>query len=173
MPKSFSRNQRCSATRESAAERRARRSRRSIGIAENALAQRQPVALRALRLVAVHELGEIELERVAVARRVRALHLAQLALEAGVHHRARLARVELAHVAVVALVDEAEQRRERVAVLEAHATAVADFEHARDLAREPRLVPVLRLDRVVRQSRRGSVGHRRVRVLHRRHWNRT
>jgi hypothetical protein len=46
------------------------------------------------RPVAVHQLGEVELEGVLVPRRVRALHLAQLALEAVVHHRRGLASLQ-------------------------------------------------------------------------------
>jgi hypothetical protein len=42
-------------------------------------------------------------------------------------------RGELAHVAVVGLVDQIEELGEAVAVLEAHATAVADLEDAGDL----------------------------------------
>ena len=44
------------------------------------------------------ERGEVELEGVVVARGVRALHLAQLALEAVVHHRLDLAGREGADV---------------------------------------------------------------------------
>ena len=61
-----------------------------VGVREDAVAQRDAARLRPLRLVAVHELREVELELVLVARRVRALHLAQLALEAGVHDPVRL-----------------------------------------------------------------------------------
>jgi len=86
----------------------------------------------------VHELREVDLVLVLVAGRVRALHLAQLALEAGVHHPVRLRGGELADVAVVLLVDEVEESREAVAVLEAHAAAVAHLEDPRDLLLQAR-----------------------------------
>ena len=67
-------------------EARARHARpRASGSPSTRSRSASPARRRALRLVAVHELREVELELVPVARRVRALHLAQLALEAGVH----------------------------------------------------------------------------------------
>ena len=49
------------------------------------------------------------------------------------------------------VVNGGKQDRKRVAVLEAHATAVADLEDALDLFAERVLVPVFRLGRVVAQ----------------------
>src|SRR6185503_15701339 len=65
-------------------EARARELRDPVGVRQQPLAQPRPPPFRALGARAVDELREVELERVTVARRVRALHLAQLALEAGV-----------------------------------------------------------------------------------------
>ena len=133
-----------------------------VGVGEQAVAQRDPALPRALRLVAVDELREVELELVLLARRVRALHLAQLALEARVHHAVGLAGGDLRDVAVVLAVDQVEQHREAVAVLEAHAAAVAQLEGPRDLLRERRLVPVLRLVGIVGEPVRRLVRDRLV-----------
>ena len=137
-----------------------------VGVREDAVAERDAPRLRPLRLVAVHELREVELVLVLVPRRVRALHLAQLALEAGVHHPVRLGGGELADVAVVLLVDEVEQDREAVAVLEAHAAAVADLEGPRDLLLQARGVPVARLLGVVGKPVGRLVGNRLVGLAH-------
>jgi hypothetical protein len=63
----------------------ARAGRREVGVAEHLVRSVVLLAWPLDGVEAVHELGEVELELVPVARRVRALHLAQLALEAGVH----------------------------------------------------------------------------------------
>ena len=103
------------------------------------------------RVVAVDELREIQLKFVLVARRVRALHLAELALEARVHDALGVERRQLPNVAIVLVVDGAKQDGKRVAVLEAHATAVADLEDALDFFVERVFVPVFLLGRVVAQ----------------------
>ena len=103
------------------------------------------------RVVAVHELREVELELVPVPGGVRALHLTELALKASVHDALRLERRQLADIAVVLVVDRREQDRKRVTVLEAHAAAMADLEDALDFLLERVFVPVLRLAGVVTQ----------------------
>ena len=131
----------------------------AVGIAEHLVAQGDLASLLgALRLVAVHQLGEVEEVLVLVAHGVRALDLAQLALEALVHHLGGLGLGDLADVAVVAIVDEGEQRREAVAVLEAHAAAVTDLEGALDLLGERTSVPVHGFRRVIGQAVSGGVG---------------
>jgi hypothetical protein len=96
----------------------------------------------------MHELRKIHLKLVPVTGRVRALNLTELALKAGVHDPLRVDRRHLANVAVV-LVDRGEQDRERVTVLEAHTTAMADLEDALDFFVERVFVPVLLFARVV------------------------
>jgi hypothetical protein len=139
------------------AEARARQLRGEVRVPEQPVAQASALALPPLGLVAVDEPREVELELVAVARRVRALDLAQLALEAEVHDAVRLRRVEPLRVAVVLPVYLFVERREGVAVLEAHATSVADLEDARRLLAQRARVPVDRLGRVVREPVGGLV----------------
>ena len=131
---------------------RARRAAPS-GIVEHAHPQRLALAAPPHPAPAVDQLGEVELELVLVTRRVRALDLAELALEAGVHHRLLLRGGDLLDVAVVPLVDGLEEQREAVAVLEAHAAAVTDLEGAVDLAGQRLRLP----------SRPGRTGRRRGR----------
>src|SRR5262245_47092133 len=78
----------------------------SIRIAKQAIAKRQPFPARLLRFVAMHELGEIDLKLMVVSRRVRTLHFAELALKAGVHDRASLARSDARHVAFILAVKQ-------------------------------------------------------------------
>src|SRR5205814_9552457 len=118
-------------------------------VAQDAVAARETLRARALRRPAVDERGEVELELVPIASRVRTLHLAELALEAGVHDGRGLRRADPAHVTLVARVDQREERRERVAVFEAEAAAVADLERAPHVAVERVRVPLLRLRRAV------------------------
>jgi hypothetical protein len=67
-----------------------------VRVAQQPLAEARPLLARPHGLEAVHQLREVELELVPVARRVRALDLAQLALEARVHDLALVALPELA-----------------------------------------------------------------------------
>src|SRR5205823_15103269 len=105
----------------------------AVGVAEHAVAEPQGGARRLLGGVAVDERGEVELELVPFAARVRALDLAELALEAEVHDTVGLRGRHAAHVAPVLLVDETEEGREGVAVLEAETTPVTDLVRALDL----------------------------------------
>ena len=111
----------------------ARHAPREVGITKHAFAQRHATLLGSHRLVAMHQLREVELKLVPDARRVRTLHFAQLALEALIHDAVGLVRRDLARIAFVLLIQELEQVRERIAVLEAHATAIAQLEGALDL----------------------------------------
>jgi hypothetical protein len=115
---------------------------RAVRIVEDPHPQRAPLAALPDAPPAVDQLGEVELPGVLVARRVRALHLAELALEAGVHHLHRLLGRDPVGVAVVLLVDGLEEEREAVAVLEAHAAAVTDLEGALHLGVDRLRLPV-------------------------------
>jgi hypothetical protein len=126
-------------------------------LAQHLLPQLPALPLPALGLVAMHELGEVQPELVALPGRVGALHLAELALEAVVHDGVPLGPREGADVAVVPVVQGLEEAREAVAVLEAHAAAVADLEGPLHLLLEQRLVPVGRLRRVVDRGGPGQI----------------
>src|SRR6187200_1987595 len=128
-----------------------------VRVAQHLIAKRHAVLARLYRVIAMDQLGKIELKLVSVPRRVGALHLAQLALKASVHHLPRFGSRDLAHVTIVAFIDEAKQRGERIAVLEAHATAVTHLEDTGDLLIQPLLVPVPRLTRVVAEPWRWLV----------------
>lgn len=123
----------------------------AVGITEQLVAQALRLADGVDRFVAVDEPREVELELVARLRCVGTLDLAELALEARVHDLTRLLRAELADVAVVPVVDEREELREAVAVLEAHAAAVTDLEDPLDLLVERLSLPVVRVRGVVRE----------------------
>jgi hypothetical protein len=64
-------------------------------------AQRDALLLLANGISTQHEAGKIQLELVAVVRRVRAFHVANLALIAGIDDAARLGTRQGAHVAIV------------------------------------------------------------------------
>jgi len=106
---------------------------RKVGIAEHAVAEAKSITLRSLCLVAMDEPREIQFEFMIVTLCVRALDLAQLALKAGVHDRARLGGGDAANIAIVLLVQQRKKRWEAVAVLEAEPAAVADLERPPDL----------------------------------------
>ncbi len=128
-----------------------------VRIAQDPVAQGAALPLPALGLVAVDEPGEVQGEGVALAGRVGALHLAELALEAVVHDPVALILREGAHIALVLVVDEAEEAREGVAVLEAHAAAVADLEGPLHFLLEQALVPVAGVRRIVDGARPGLI----------------
>ena len=90
---------------------------------------------------------------------VRAVDVAELAVEALVDDLVLLAGGEPGRVLVVVRVDEREQRRERRAELEAEPAAVAEVVDPGQLAAEVGLVEVLRVERVV------GGGHRRASLL--------
>ena len=117
------------------------------------------------RVVTVNQLGEIDLELVPVTWRVGALHLAQLALEAGIHDPLGIERRHFTDIAVVLVVDRREEDRKRVAVLEAHAAAMADLEDALELFAERAFVPVLVFTGVVAQPIGGLVRDSSVRFF--------
>src|SRR5262249_9514244 len=124
----------------------------TIGIAEHPVTEREAGPRGLLGGVAVDEGGEVELELVVLAASVRALDLAQLALEAEVHDAVGLRPAQAPHVARVLLVDQAEEGRERVAVLEAETTPVTDLEGALHLLGERGRIPVLGFRRVVGEA---------------------
>ena len=138
---------------------------RPVRVAEHPVSKALSIASAPLGLVPVDQLREVQLELVAVAHRVGTLDLTQLALEALVHHLRCLGIGDGAHVAVVVVVDERKQRRERIAVLEAHPAAVTDLECAVDLCLKRVGVPVDVFRGVVGQARgrgvRDVVGHGR------------
>ena len=105
-------------------------------------------------LGAQHEAGEVEVP-LALARDVRAVHVAELAVEAFVDDLVLLGRAHATGVLVVVPVDVVEERRERRAELEAQATAVAQVVDPGQLLAHVDLVEVLRVERVVRR-RHGS-----------------
>jgi hypothetical protein len=81
----------------------------------------------------VHHLWKIESKLVALALGVGTLDFTQLALKAGVHDGFGLVRVNASDVAVILFVQQREESREAVAVLEAEAASVTDLERALDL----------------------------------------
>jgi hypothetical protein len=107
----------------------------------------------------VHETGEIELELVAVPRCIRALNLTELTLEAGTHYPFRVVGSETANIAVVSGVEEIEENRKAITVLEAHATPVTDLEGACDLHLQRSRFPIPLVFRVVAQALGGEIRH--------------
>ena len=86
-----------------------------------------PLFLEVDRSTSVNQGGEVEQEFVLLARRVRALDLAQLALETGVQGRVQGGDGQALDVAVLGI-NGIEEDRKGAAVLEAHSAAVADFD---------------------------------------------
>ena len=86
-----------------------------------------PLLLQVDCSTSVDQGGEVEQEFVFFARGVRALDLAQLALEAGVQGRVQGGDGQALNVAILSI-DGIEEDRKGAAVLEAHAAAVADFD---------------------------------------------
>src|SRR5262249_30999659 len=98
---------------------------------------------------AEHEAREIDVQL--VRRRVGALHVAELALVAEVDDLPLLVareRLGLALAADLVLVDGVGERRKRRAIVEAHAAAVTDVEHAPELAIERLVVVEARIPEV-------------------------
>ena len=108
--------------------------------------------LLAHRVHPAHEAREVELPL--VRGHVGALHVAELALVALVDDLVALGVGQLRDVAVV-LVDEAEQRRERGAQVEAEPAPVAQVEDPVELLAERGRVEVLGIGGVVRGGHRG------------------
>jgi hypothetical protein len=140
------------------AETRAREQTGAVGIAENAVAQAQPLTFRSLGFITMDEAGEIESELVMFSLGVWALHLAELALKARVHDAGRLACGNAANIAVVFLVQQRKQSGEAVAVFEAEPAALTDLERADDLFVESAGIPVFSFGRIVREPIRGLIG---------------
>jgi hypothetical protein len=113
-------------------------------------------------LLAMDQAGKVKLELVLIARRVRTLHLAELALEARGDDAIDVTAVDALDVPAVLAVEKIEQGREAVALLEAQATAVAEIEGPFDLAAEQCCVPVPRIFRIVAEPRGRSKGIRLV-----------
>jgi hypothetical protein len=135
--------------------------------AEEALAEPEAVAPAVLGVVAVDQRREVQLEGVTLAPRVGALHLAELALEAGAEDPLRLRRRDAPDVPIVGPVQEREEGGEDVAVLEAQPAAVADLEGPEDLPAERGRLPVDGLVRLVGEPGgravvdvRGGLAHR-------------
>jgi hypothetical protein len=85
-----------------------------------------------------------------LVRHVGAVDVAELAVEAEIDDLVLLRRREPGRVLIVVLVDHLEQRRERVAELEAQPAAVTEVVDAGELLPEITLVHVPRVQRVVR-----------------------
>tara|TARA_B100000029_G_scaffold357763_1_gene350536 strand:- start:435 stop:821 length:387 start_codon:yes stop_codon:yes gene_type:complete len=104
-----------------------------IGVSQNTVSKGGAAAAVTLGSLTMDECRKVQLELMAQVRRVGALHLAELALEARIEHLVPLSERDLAHVAIVVFVEDSEEALEAIAVLKAHAAAVTDFEDARDL----------------------------------------
>ncbi len=133
----------------------------AVRIAEHLFAHAQPMLAALDRARPQHQAREVELELVAVVRRVRASHLAQLAAVAQIDHALLVRRAQAAHIAV-GLVERAEQFRERWAQVEAQPAARADVEDALEFLFELRALPVLGLVGIVGKS----VGRSRLDTVH-------
>jgi hypothetical protein len=113
-------------------------------------------------LLAMDQARKVELELVLLARRVRTLHFAELALEARGNDAIDVPTVDALNIPVVLAVEKVEQGREAVAVLEAQPTAVAELKSPFDLAAEQCRVPVPWLFGIVGESLGRPKGHRPV-----------
>ena len=111
--------------------------------------------LRCRTCSAQHQPGEVQLPLV-LPGDVRAVHVAELALEALVDDLVLLGRRHLGRVLVVVLVDEVEQRGERRAELEAQPAAVAQVVDPVHLLAEVGLVEVAGVEGVVGGGHRSS-----------------
>ena len=140
---------------------------RPVGVGEHPAAQRGAAPGRCLRPadggVAVDQVREVQLELVPLPRGVGAGELALLALEAAGHDPVLLPVGERPRVAVPRLVHDPEQVAETVAVLEAHAAAVADVERPVHLGAQAGRVEVPLLRRVVAEVRPRQHRRRRLR----------
>jgi hypothetical protein len=102
MPSVFSRRRRCAVLRFSRLASPAAQPRRQsqrVGVGQHALAQRHAALARLLRFMAMRQPREVDGERMRVARRVGAIDLALLALEAIIEHGSGLRRCQRARVA--------------------------------------------------------------------------
>src|SRR6185369_9526044 len=112
---------------------------------------RESLATCALRGVAMHQFWKVEPKLVTVALGVRTLDFAQLALKARVHDGLSLGGGNLPDITLILIVEQREQRRKRIAVLEAQPATVANLKCPFDFFVEPARLPVLLLGRIVGQ----------------------
>ena len=130
-----------------------------LGLAQHPVLHRHAVSLGALGLLAQQEARDVERPLVRVFLRVGALHVAKLALPAqlgGARERRVVKHLGAGRPALLDVaVDAREHVRERAAIADAHAAAVADLERPPHLALEIAGVPVSRL---VRVDGRGLLG---------------
>ena len=82
---------------------------RSVRVTEKALTTAHSLTSGSLGPVAVDQFGKVEEEVVVITCLIGALHLAELALEAGVKDPGRLVVGDPTDIAVVVVVDEREQ----------------------------------------------------------------
>ncbi len=108
--------------------------RRPIGISQKPLSTSQPFFAYPLGHDAMNQLRKVELKFMVIARSIRTFHFAELALKTRLHDRPGLLVGQPLHTPVVFVVDQIEEHREGVAVLEAHTTAMADLKNAGNLS---------------------------------------
>ena len=136
------------------AGREARHLAEHLGPRQHPRAQAEAARLPANGIGAQQQAREVELELVAVIRRVGALDVTELALVAGVDHAPGFCRRELPDVPLVPL-DGFEQLGERRAQVEAKPAAVADVEDPLQFLLERAGVPIDGHIRVVGKTRAG------------------
>src|SRR5215831_1021053 len=131
------------------AEAGARKRACAIGIAHNAVAQTEPLALRPLSEETLHQPRKIQFEFVPITLGIRTLNLAQLALETGIHYCHSLAGSDLTHIPVMVVINGRKETRKTVAIFETEPATVTDLKRSLDLFVQGRRVPIFPFLRIV------------------------
>jgi hypothetical protein len=105
------------------------------------------------------KLGEINLVFMPVARRIRAVHLTELALKTSIEDPLGLRADDRGNVSIPGTVDQAEEIRKSIAKFEAESAAVTQRKNAHNLPCETLRIPVFFFERVVGQASRRHIGN--------------
>src|SRR5262245_59462583 len=100
----------------------------AIRISEHTIAKGETLTPRPLCDVSLNESRKIQFEFMPIALGVRTLNLAELALEARIHHLRGFRSSDPPDIAVVFGIKERKKRWEAVTVFEAEPAAMTDFE---------------------------------------------
>jgi hypothetical protein len=93
-----------------------------------------------------------------IARRIRTLNFAELALKAAIHNFVNTLPGKFRDVAIVVIIQQGEQIRKAIAKLKAHPAAITDLKHPLGFLTQGSLIPIRRVIGIVAHAWRGLVG---------------
>jgi hypothetical protein len=90
----------------------------------------------------MNKFWEVQKKFVIFSHRIRTLDLTKLALKTSIHDLICFCFANFPYVTVVSIIDKGEKQWKTIAILEAHSTAVANFESAVNFPRQGIMIPV-------------------------------